>query len=75
MSDVLKIALAQVNPMVGDVAGNVALIKAARAEAAKRRAEDRLNKPASDMDMERARISLLRAIARLDIAKHNRPRR
>ena len=42
---------------------------------AKRRAEDRLNKPASDMDMERARISLLRAIARLDIAKHNRPRR
>lgn len=50
-------------------------IDVARAEAAKRRAEDRLAKPASDMDMERARISLLRAIARLDIAKQFRPRR
>jgi len=35
MTDVLKIALAQINPTVGDVQGNVALIKAARAEAAK----------------------------------------
>ena len=35
MTDSLKIALAQVNPTVGDVAGNAALIKAARAEAAK----------------------------------------
>ena len=34
MPDVLKIALAQVNPTVGDIAGNVALIKSARAEAA-----------------------------------------
>ena len=34
MADVLKIALAQVNPTVGDLAGNVALIKSARAEAA-----------------------------------------
>ena len=30
MADSLKIALAQINPTVGDVAGNVALIKAAR---------------------------------------------
>lgn len=35
MTDALKIALAQVNPTVGDVAGNAALIKAARAGAAK----------------------------------------
>ncbi len=35
MTDSLKIALAQVNPTVGDVTGNAALIKAARADAAK----------------------------------------
>ena len=33
MTDVLKIALAQINPTVGDVKGNVALIKAAHAQA------------------------------------------
>ena len=33
MTDSLKIALAQINPTVGDVAGNVALIKATRAAA------------------------------------------
>ena len=49
-------------------------IDVARAEAAKRRAEDRLAKPTTDIDMERARISLLRAISRLQIARHNRPR-
>ncbi|MHB1204257.1 MAG: NAD+ synthase [Rhodospirillaceae bacterium] len=39
MTDSLAIGLAQVNPTVGDVAGNAALIKAARAEAAKLGAE------------------------------------
>jgi NAD+ synthase len=34
MNASLKIALAQINPKVGDIAGNVALIKAVRAEAA-----------------------------------------
>ena len=33
MADSLKIALAQINPTVGDIAGNVALIKEARAKA------------------------------------------
>jgi len=49
-------------------------IDLARAEAAKRRAEERLAKPTSDMDFERARISLLRAIARLDVSKQARRR-
>ena len=49
-------------------------IDIARAEAAKRRAEDRLAKPVADMDMERARIAMLRAIARLQIARLNRTR-
>src|SRR6187402_275242 len=42
-------------------------IDLARAEAAKRRAEERLAKPMPDVDFERARISLLRAISRLDV--------
>ena len=49
-------------------------IDVARAEAAKRRAEDRLAKPVTDMDMERARIAMLRAIARLQIARVSRTR-
>ena len=47
-------------------------IDLARAEAAKRRAEERLAKPMADVDFERARIALLRAISRLDIAKARR---
>jgi NAD+ synthase len=35
MTDALNIAIAQLNPTVGDVAGNVAKVRAARAEAAK----------------------------------------
>src|ERR1700751_3800866 len=33
MTDTLKVALAQLNPTVGDVAGNLAKVRAARAEA------------------------------------------
>ena len=47
-------------------------IDLARAEAAKRRAEERLARPAADVDFERARIALLRAISRLDVAKARR---
>ena len=39
MSDSLKVALAQLNPKVGDVAGNLAKVRAARAEAARQGAE------------------------------------
>jgi len=46
-----------------------------RAEAAKRRAEERLSKATgSEMDLERARIALLRAISRLDVSRRSRPR-
>ena len=47
-------------------------IDLARAEAAKRRAEERLARPVADVDFERARIALLRAISRLDVAKARR---
>ena len=49
-------------------------IDIARAEASKRRAEDRLAKPTTDLDTERARIAMIRAIARLQIARLNRTR-
>src|SRR5229473_2618531 len=39
MADSLKVALAQLNPTVGDVAGNLAKVRAARAEAAKQGAD------------------------------------
>src|SRR3981189_2097301 len=40
-------------------------IDLARAEAAKKRAEERLAKPTTDMDFERARIAMLKALIRL----------
>ena len=39
MTQSLKVALAQLNPKVGDVAGNLAKVRAARAEAAKQGAD------------------------------------
>jgi len=39
MADALKIALAQCNPTMGDIAGNLALLRKARAEAAARGAD------------------------------------
>lgn len=48
-----------------------------RAEAAKRRAEERLaeaGRSGSAMDYERARLSLLRAITRLQVSQHARRR-
>jgi len=46
-----------------------------RAEASKRRAEDRLSKPTTvDFDAERARIAILRAITRIQVSRQTRPR-
>ena len=49
-------------------------IDVTRAEAAKRRAEERLARPAVDVDVERARISLLRSLIRLQVASRARTR-
>lgn len=49
-------------------------IDIARAEAAKRRAEERLNSSAPDMDFERARIALLKSLIRLQVATRARVR-
>jgi F-type H+-transporting ATPase subunit epsilon len=49
-------------------------IDAVRAEAAKKRAEDQLARPPVDLDFERARIALLRALVRLQVASRVRIR-
>jgi F-type H+-transporting ATPase subunit epsilon len=43
-------------------------IDVARAEAAKKRAEERLAKQAPDVDFERARLALIKAVTRLEVA-------
>ena len=49
-------------------------IDIARAEAAKRRAEERLATPQTDLDFERARIALMKSIIRLQVATRARVR-
>ncbi len=49
-------------------------IDVSRAEAAKRRAEQRIASPVIDMDAERARIALMKALIRLQVASRARIR-
>ena len=49
-------------------------IDVARAEAARKRAEERLGKPAVEIDFERARIALLKSLIRLQVASRARTR-
>jgi F-type H+-transporting ATPase subunit epsilon len=49
-------------------------IDVARAEAAKKRAEERLASPAAEMDFERARIAMLKSLIRLQVASRARIR-
>jgi len=49
-------------------------IDTARAGAAKKRAEERLARPTADIDFERARIAMLKALIRLQVASRARIR-
>jgi len=49
-------------------------IDVARAEAARKRAEERLARPADDLDVERARMAMLKALIRLQVATRARTR-
>ena len=49
-------------------------IDLARAESAKKRAEERIARPTIDMDAERARIALLKSLIRLQVATRARIR-
>ena len=60
--------------ILADIAERAEEIDVARAQAAKKRAEERLARPAVDMDVERARIALLRSLIRLQVATRARTR-
>jgi len=60
--------------VLAQIAEKAGEIDVPRAEIAKKRAEERLAKPTLDMDFERARIALLKALARLQAATQSRTR-
>jgi F-type H+-transporting ATPase subunit epsilon len=74
----LAFGFAEVQPdrvtILAQIAERAAEIDVARAEAAKRRAEERLARATTDMDFERARIALLKSLIRLQVASRARIR-
>jgi F-type H+-transporting ATPase subunit epsilon len=69
---VIVLGFAEVQPdrvtILSQVAERVEEIDLARAEASKKRAEERLARPVVDMDAERARIALLKSMIRIQAA-------
>ena len=74
----LALGFAEVQPdrvtILAQIAEKADEIDIARAEAAKKRAEERLAKPTMDMDFERARIAMMKALIRLQVASRARTR-
>ena len=60
--------------ILAEVAEPADEIEVARAEAAKRRAEERLASPVPDLDFERARLALLKSVVRLQVSTRSRAR-
>jgi len=74
----IAFGFAEVQPdrvtILAQIAEKADEIDVVRAEAAKKRAEERLSKPTTDMDFERARIAMLKALIRLQVASRARIR-
>jgi F-type H+-transporting ATPase subunit epsilon len=74
----LAFGFAEVQPdrvtILAETAEAAAEIDLARAEAARKRAEQRLMAPAADIDAERARIALLKSLIRIQVATRARTR-
>ena len=74
----LAFGFAEVQPdrvtILAEIAERADEIDVARAEAAKKRAEERMARPFIDMDAERARIALLKSLIRLQVASRARIR-
>jgi F-type H+-transporting ATPase subunit epsilon len=74
----IAFGFAEVQPdrvtILAQIAERADEIDVSRAEAAKRRAEERLAKPVPDIDFERARIAMLKALVRLQVASRARTR-
>jgi len=74
----IAFGFAEVQPdavtILAQIAEKADEIDVARAEASKRRAEERLARPTLDMDFERARLALLKSLIRLQVATRARTR-
>src|SRR5260221_1388567 len=74
----IAFGFAEVQPdrvtILAQIAEKADEIDVSRAEAAKKRAEERLTRAATDMDFERARIPMLKALIRLQVASRARIR-
>jgi F-type H+-transporting ATPase subunit epsilon len=74
----IAFGFAEVQPdrvtILAQIAEKADEIDLARAEAAKKRAEERIARPALEMDAERARIALMKALIRLQVASRARIR-
>jgi F-type H+-transporting ATPase subunit epsilon len=74
----IAFGFAEVQPdrvtILAQIAEKADEIDLARAEMAKKRAEERLARPVVDMDVERARIALLKSLIRLQVASRARIR-
>jgi F-type H+-transporting ATPase subunit epsilon len=60
--------------ILAQVAERAEDIDVARAESARKRAEERMSRPTADMDFERARVALMKALIRLQVASRARVR-
>jgi F-type H+-transporting ATPase subunit epsilon len=74
----IAFGFAEVQPdrvtILAQIAEKADELDVARAEAALKRAQERLASPASDMDFERARIAMLKSLIRLQVASRARIR-
>jgi F-type H+-transporting ATPase subunit epsilon len=74
----IAFGFAEVQPagvtILAEIAERADEIDLRRAEAAKTRAEERLARPTTDIDAERARVALLKALIRLQVASRARIR-
>jgi F-type H+-transporting ATPase subunit epsilon len=74
----IALGFAEVQPdrvtILAQIAEKADEIDVARAEAAKKRAEERMVKPTVDMDFERARIAMMKSLIRLQVAARARIR-
>ena len=75
---VIAFGFAEVQPdrvtILAEIAEKAEEIDVARAEAAKKRAEERLTQSTIDMDAERARIALMKSLIRLQVSTRARIR-
>jgi F-type H+-transporting ATPase subunit epsilon len=60
--------------VLADIAERALDIDVTRAEAARKRAAERLARPLVDLDIERARVALLKSLVRIQVASYARTR-